>query len=250
MTRLQSIAGGFIGALAMQLFAVHALAQEFPANVLPLTAWKLTLPINTARPGNPDEVLQPELNTFVDQKLFRVQKSAGELAVWLAAPCGGIPTSGSDYPRTELREMEQGGKRKASWGIADGGTHTLTARLAVTQAPQVKPQVICAQIHNEHDKLLAIRFENGRIIAEGEGQKDTRIVSSYELGTPFSLQIIARAGEIVVLYDHREVVRWNSNATGCYFKLGCYTQSNTARGDSAEAMGEVAVYTLNVEHVK
>ncbi len=234
--------------LTVHCFALNLWAQQIPSEVLPLGAWKLTLPIDTDRPSKPDEVLQPELNRFSDPQLFHVKVMAGIAAVAFAAPCEGVTTGGSEYPRTELREMQPDGTTRASWGVADGSKHSLTARLAVTQAPPVKPHVICAQIHNEDKKLLAIRFENSRIIAEGEGQEDVRIVPRYTLGTPFSLQIVAHAGEIVVRYDDREVVRWTSKSEGCYFKIGCYTQSNPKRGDLPHSLGEVVVYDLKLKH--
>jgi hypothetical protein len=211
------------------------LAQDIPADVLRLNEWKLTLPIDTPRPAKPDEVLQPELATFSDGNFFYAMQSGTIGGVVFRAPCGGLATRGAEYPRTELREMNADGRTGASWGIADGGTHILSARLSITQVPHVKPHVICAQIHNEKEKLLAIRYEGGRLIAEGEGQKDIRLLDTLPLGTPLNLKIVGASGEIVVHLDDREKVRWKSDATGCYFKIGCYTQSNPRRGDRPDA---------------
>jgi len=35
---------------------------------------------------------------------------------------------------------------------------------------------------------------------------------------------------------------------GCYFKAGCYTQSNTDKGDTPKSCGEVVMYGLEVTH--
>lgn len=39
-----------------------------------------------------------------------------------------------------------------------------------------------------------------------------------------------------------------AKANGCYFKAGCYTQSNLSQGDQADAYGEVVIYELAIEH--
>ena len=41
---------------------------------------------------------------------------------------------------------------------------------------------------------------------------------------------------------------WEVDTTGCYFKAGCYTQSNESKGDKPESYGEVVIYKLVVEH--
>jgi hypothetical protein len=50
--------------------------------------------------------------------------------------------------------------------------------------------------------------------------------------------------------------RWNSiteggakvSTSGCHFKAGCYTQSNTSHGDAPTAYGEVIIFGLSVTH--
>ena len=74
-----------------------------PAKVLDLANWKLTLPSGE----------QPELATFKN-KFFHVDPKGD--GVVFTAPAGGSTTSGSDYPRSELREMTDNGRNEASWG--------------------------------------------------------------------------------------------------------------------------------------
>ena len=211
-----------------------------------LSVWKLTLPINTEREGDPDEVFPPELLTFSDPR-FLTREATGS-GVRFRAPCHGETTSGSSYPRTELREMQADGMTPASWGTADGDAHTLTTTLAITHLPEKKPHLICVQIHNEKHKLLAIRVEKDKLLAEGEGQKDLVFLRRYQLGTPLTLEVRTGDGRIRVRHNQQEVVNWESNSPGCYFKAGCYTQSNPKSGDSKDAYGEVVITDLQVVH--
>ncbi|WP_407692222.1 polysaccharide lyase family 7 protein [Pseudonocardia xinjiangensis] len=60
---------------------------------------------------------------------------AGDGVVFIAN-AGGVTTSGSSCPRSELREMD--GDRKAGWSNR-AGTHTLSVRQAVTRLPAANP---------------------------------------------------------------------------------------------------------------
>ena len=82
-----------------------------PAQVLDLTQWKLTLP--TGNPGSPTEILQPALGVFAATNYFTVLPAGN--GVVFTAPCGGVTTSGSSYPRSELRQMDGDGTTLASW---------------------------------------------------------------------------------------------------------------------------------------
>src|SRR6266511_3032166 len=130
-----------------------------PSGVLNLTNWKLTLPVDTAHAGSPDEITQPELNGFQDAQYFHVNDSGN--GVVFKAHCGGATTSGSGYPRSELREMNSNGSTKASWSTTSG-THTMEISQAVTHLPVVKPHVVVGQIHDAADDVIVFRFEGRR----------------------------------------------------------------------------------------
>jgi alginate lyase len=112
---------------------------QVPGQLLDLTNWKLTLP--TGQEGKPEEIVQPALSSFTDD-FFRLNDARD--GVVFTATAGGVTTSGSSYPRSELREMN--GQELASWSNTTG-THTLRLREAVTLLPAVKPHVVAAQIH-------------------------------------------------------------------------------------------------------
>ncbi|QDU26792.1 Alginate lyase precursor [Anatilimnocola aggregata] len=221
-------------------------AADVPADVLDLTAWKLTLPVDTARAGSPDEVKQPELNAFSDAKWFFVDPLAKGVA--FRAACGADTTKNSKFPRSELREMQPDGKSSASWGTNDGLVHTLTATLAIAHTPEKKKHVVCAQIHDADDDLIMIRLEGTKLFVERKLDRRVELAKNYQLGQFFDLKIEAADGHVRVWYDGTEKLDWPVNRRGCYFKAGCYTQSNLQTGDMPAAYGEVIIRKLAVTH--
>ncbi len=198
---------------------------EPPSRVVDLSCWKLTVPYNTERKGNPDEIVQPELNTFQDARCFSTAKSKDGIA--LRARCDGLTTKNSEYPRSELREMKRDGKSEASWGTADGNIHCLLAVLAITQTPAVKKHVVCTQIHDAEDDIMMVRLEGKKLFIERNKSGDIKLDHNYKLGTRFKLKIQAGGGRIKVWYNDSLKMDWKISRTGCYFRAGCYTQSNT-----------------------
>jgi hypothetical protein len=222
------------------LCLIQALAVEPPAQVFDLGAWKLTLPVDTDLPGRPDEIVQPQLATFFDPEHFFTK----DRAIVFRAPCGGVPTRGSTYPRCELREMAAGGKAEIAWSTADDVLHTLTLKASITHIPARKPHVVCAQIHDAKSDLLMIRLEGEKLFIErGEGG-DVMLDRHYQLGTPFDVKIEAGQGRVKTWFNGEEKMDWPIQRSGCYFKAGCYTQSNPDRGDDPAAYGEVIIYEL------
>jgi len=221
-------------------------AAEPPARVIDLSCWKLTVPYNTERKGNPDEIVQPELNTFLDTSCFIATKSKD--GVVFRARCDGLTTKNSQYPRSELREMERGGKNEASWGTADGKIHSLVVVQAITQTPAVKKHVVCTQIHDAKNDIMTVRLESSKLFIERGKSGDIELNDKYELGTRFKLTIRASGSRVKVWYNDSLKMDWEVERTGCYFKVGCYTQSNTKKGDRPDSYGEVVIHKLQVTH--
>jgi len=53
--------------------------------------------------------------------------------------------------------MDDGGSN-AAWS-SSSGTHTMTGHRGVQQAPQGKPQLVGAQIHDDSDDISVFRLE-------------------------------------------------------------------------------------------
>jgi len=221
-----------------------SLAADPPGKIIDLSCWKLTLPIDTPNPGRPDEIVGPQLATFSAAGVFQFSNEG--TGVVFRAPCGGTTTRGSSYPRCELREMQPSGKNEASWSTADSTIHSLSASLAITHLPSVKPHVVCAQIHDADDDLLMIRLEGKKLQVERNGESSVIFDRNYQIGAPFDLKIEAGGGYVRVFYNSEQMLDWAVARQGCYFKAGCYTQSNTKKGDAADDYGEVVIRRLEL----
>jgi poly(beta-D-mannuronate) lyase len=199
-----------------------------------LAGWKLTLPVDTPAKGVPDEIPESALPTFADARCFHLD-GGGRLI--FRARCDGVTTRGSKYPRSELREMD--GSREAAWDVADAKIRGLDLVFAVTHLPEAKPHVVCAQIHDASRDVLMVRLEGSNLLLERTGREDVVLNRNYELGEPVILRIEAGAGRIRVWYQDVLRAEWAETAKGCYFKAGCYVQSNVAKGDRPDAYAEV-----------
>ncbi len=143
--------------------------------------------------------------------------------------------------------MRPGGKDEIAWNTTDDTVHSLLATLAITHVPAVKPHVVCAQIHDANDDLLMVRLEGKKLIVERNGDKDVELDKNYQLGTAFNLKIEASGGHVRVSYNNTQNLDWPIARCGCYFKAGCYTQSNVKQGDSPDDYGEVLIRRLAIQ---
>jgi hypothetical protein len=216
-------------------------AAAKPGDLLDLTDWFLTLPIGPE--GDPDSIDQPELLDYRSDWFDLTPDGTG---VVFRAPAGGVTTKNSKYSRSELREMR--GEEKASWSNTEG-VHTLESRQAITKVPPVRPEVSATQIHDGGDDVMQIRLEGSTLVAQyADGAEQVVIDPDYRLGTPYDLRIVAAEGRITVFYDGEQRAQIQRSGSSWYWKVGAYTQSNPERGDDPEALGEVVVYSLRIEH--
>ena len=223
------------------------LGGEVPSQVLDLSQWKITLPVDGVKPfGSPDEVKQPALVDYVNPKYFFV-KNGG---VVFRAPCGGATTKNSKYPRSELREMSADGKSRAAWDTSSSIVRSMTVKARIMRTPKVKQHVVCAQIHDADDDLMMVRLEGTKLFIERNKIGDVLLTDDYQLGDTFTVKIQAGNGRVKVWYNGALKMDWKVAKEGCYFKAGCYTQSNRDKGDKADDYGEVIIYKLQLEAQK
>lgn len=223
-----------------------------------LSYWKLTTPIDTNDDGKPDEIKQPTLKTLDDTDYFL--RSSSPTRITFRARADGVTTSGSSFPRSELREMSQADNRnRAAWS-SKCNTHAMTITQAITAQPNrgTDDPVVAGQIHDGgenvggHGDVVMIRLEGTRLFVEGDGRDFGTLDSSYELNEKFTVVLTANSGGIDVSYTPQvgSTVTINNirplvNNEQWYFKAGCYTQANASNGDG---YGEVVIYDLDVEH--
>lgn len=222
-------------------------ACSYPAQVLNLADWKQTLPTGSSK--SPTEIKQALLGTFSVDPYFRTSSSCD--SVIFRAPVNGVTTSGSGYPRSELREMKNGGKDLASWSTTSG-THTMIIDEAITAVPKVKKHVVAGQIHDADDDVIVIRLEYPKLFIDINGKAGPTLDANYVLGKRFVVKFVASGGKINVYYNdgNKPAYTLDKKSSGNYFKAGAYTQSNCSKEKSCESSnyGEVAIYNLLVQH--
>lgn len=233
----------------------------YPAQKLDLTNWKITLP--TGSSGSPTEIKQPQLATFsIDPWFMTVPSCVGVL---FRAPTSGVTTSGSSYPRSELREMTNNGQTLAAWTNATG-THTMIIDQAIRTVPQGKRHVVAGQIHDGNDDVTVIRLEvpaNGLgslYVTDGNNTHAKLIKNNYGFDERFQVKFVASPGKIEIYHKDNTATAFtlvhtlNKTISGSFFKAGAYTQSNCSTESAAGATcgesnyGEVIIYGLSVTH--
>jgi Alginate lyase len=215
-----------------------------PGDLLDLTNWKLTLPIGSAH--SPTEITEPALRHYSVNPYFHLDPNG--TGVVFQANAGGVTTSNSGYPRSELREMTAGGGNEASWSTTSG-THVMSIQLAITHLTVAKPQVTVGQIHDDTDDVLVVRLDGpGHLYVEHNGDDYGDLDNAYRLGSVFTVTFRVAGGHIQISYNGVPKVDHATSSSGDYFKTGCYTQSNTGQGDASDAYAQVIIYRLTVTH--
>ncbi|MFG1952035.1 polysaccharide lyase family 7 protein [Micromonospora sp. NPDC048830] len=214
--------------------------------MLDLTNWKITLP--TGSSGSPTEVKQPTLDSYQASPWFVTADSCR--AVQFRAAVNGVTTSGSSYPRSELREMTSNGTANASWS-STSGTHTLVVDGAFMALPAVKPHLVIAQIHDGSDDVTVFRLEGSSLyVTNGDTTHHKLVTSSYQLGTRFQAKFVVSGGQVKAYYNGVLQTTISRSFSGAYFKAGAYTQANCTNSSpcSSTNYGETRLYDVTVTH--
>jgi hypothetical protein len=226
-----------------------------PGGAFDLSLWELQEPVGAA--GSPTTIVPSALegpNGYHDAYFYL--DSAGAMTFW--DPENGVTTAGSNYPRSELREMNADGTA-ANWPVA--GTNTLTATVAVVQVPD---HVCIGQIHigsaldagvaSSTKPLLELyAYPNGAIELGIEtsptGGQTQQTLANVPLGTKFTYSIVLTgAGTLSVAINGQASSFTMPPAFGSYgqyFKAGDYDQT---AGTDGSVGAIVKFYALAVSH--
>lgn len=215
-----------------------------PSDVLNLSNWKLTLPVDNQQDGEPDEVKQPQLGSYSSEH-FRLNDAGN--GVVFRANAGGITTEGSEFARSELREMTNDGTERAAWG-SESSTHSMTIRQSIDRVPPARPSIVAGQIHGGDEYLVLIRLDGQRLYVKADDENQGDLDTSYQLGETFTLRLEASNGHIRVYYNDKLKVELERTCQECYFKAGAYLQTNVEWGETPQTFGEVTIYDLHVRH--
>ena len=152
----------------------------------------------------------------------------------------GRTSSGTQYARSELRELDEEGDL-ASWDSDDGEHYCEGVSRIIRVAPTGdKPEVCFCQTHDASSDLMRVITTDGgggpdglRLellwTPPGSGDEESQIIrGTYELGEWIKWRIEFDDGIARFLLDDEIVWQEHNMGTdGCYFKAGCYNQANT-----------------------
>lgn len=251
----------FVVASALWTFAPQASAASSiqPSQYFDLSHWKLTLPVD-ANGGTSGEAaeLQPSQLSYYASQWFATGETGRTVEFW--APVDGATTSGSHYPRSELREMRDPYNDNVNWTVADRSS--LQAKCKVRQVPSSTGKVVVGQIHGFQTKplvKLVYRYsttgKTGSVYAlikstpAATSDVSLPLASGIGLNQTFSYDIHVDAGVLKMRVNSDAWVGYRIDpawaGVGLYFKLGNYVQ---ASGSSDTDGGRVAFYRLIATH--
>jgi len=241
-----------IGLATIGLAALSSPGQSpvlSPGQNFDLSHWSLTLPDPHA------SVISPlELAAGLTNQYFYTCADGGMV---FRCPVTGGTTSGSSFPRCELREMLDPWDNRVNW--SPYGTHILSAQCRVLRVPSTG-RVVIGQIHcylGGAPPLVKLEFNDGVVLAAvklvSTVSSDTRFpMAEVELGEDIHYQIGLANGE-VILAVNGVTQSLNVFATDpawadqtYYFKAGNYCQDNFG---TPEEESTVSFAQLSVEHV-
>ena len=248
-----------IGGVALTLAALAAPASAAPSDDFALGHWKLTLPVDGSghKQGTAAE-MPPSMLTAGYQSIWFHSTLDGALEFW--APVDGATTSGSDYPRSELRELPDPRDDNVNWALA--GTATLTANCRILRVPGSTGKVVIGQVHAfDGPPLVKLRYQyqglgkGGRLDAlvnvhpTDAGSTAYPLASGIVLDQAFDYRIAVRNGVLTMQAADGAPVTiavagdWQSHRF--YFKAGVYVQANGERSGDG---GRVRFQRLDVTH--
>ena len=252
-----------------------------PGSNFDLSHWYLQLPtsnnILTGASGSVDSASASQLAAGFTNACFYTG-SDGAMTFW--APDNGARTSGSDHPRSELREQVIPGNNNTNWTVY--GVHSLTAQCQVLQVPSDTGKVCIGQMHepntrpdgsasagNEH--LIMFDLVNRRIYANInlDGNLSSSFSQTYLSGSSVALNsnisytMSAVNGLLTIIvnnitnswdlfsgtnYQGHAATNWDTaSGNTLYFKAGDYNQTTNQCNCSTDG-ARVAFYSLARYH--
>jgi hypothetical protein len=176
--------------------ALRGAAAQPPGSLFNLTTFGLQLPLSNGK-GGVTQILQPALNSYRSAYFYTDPKDQS-MVFW--CPENGATTSGSSFPRSELRE-------EIDFDLS--GRHVINATVAVAAANSTTASVTIGQAHVDgisgHCSIFVeLMWTSGAVIAHLRDKACNnviRAVGKYALGEWISYAIVVDGNTAQILTD-------------------------------------------------
>jgi len=230
--------------LRLNASAMPTAAVASPGANFDLGGYTLQLPTGTQ--GKVDTVSGSSLESGYSNPPYFYSGSDG--AMVMMDPRTGVTTSGSQHPRTELRE-------NATW--TTGGTNLLDANVAVTKVPGNTAIAQIFQGTGPSKPLCELQYgSNGNVklfleLTNEGGSSTTTTITNVPLGQKFTYQLKLSGKTITVKVNSTtKTFTMDDSFVGekFYFKAGNYDQTATAGTPQTTDGTVVKFYSLKITH--
>ena len=204
-----------------------------PGSLFNLSTWKLQTPI--ADGSGIMEVSQPALATYNSSVFYSLD---GDESAYFWTPENGATTSGSNFPRSELRN-------DYDWFAGSTGRHVLNATIRVLDDGPLNTVTI-GQIHGDGlsgacSIIIELEWKGGQIIAHVRDKKckniNIVIDSGYKLGDAVTFSLSAEGTKVSASTPRTPAGAGDYDYTwldpsvygsqyNMYFKVGNYLQAS------------------------
>jgi len=231
--------------------------------------WKITFPDGTGA---------KYLCDYPSNEYFYVNAQKNGIVFKTPIRASNGTTPNSKFIRSELRERTPDGKEDIYWTTQD--TSIVYVKQAITHLPLVKNHLVATQIHGNKsqgiDDAMVLRLDGEHLYLCFNGEKlrsNVTIKRDYKLGTVHEVifKVVddkhycyySEDGKLKAAFENGTADaylikdgKWpyvmDKYYGEAYFKIGNYTQSNTARegnkSDDLMNYGEVVVFDMYARH--
>jgi PKD repeat protein len=257
-------ASTFVLVLSVSLGLAAATAWALNPNLPPgsnfnLNNWYIQFPTSggvlTCSGGSVDSATTTQLIDGYTNAPYFYTGTDGSMVFW--APINGATTSGTTFPRSELRELIATNDTGVNW--VPYGTHILNAQCKVLQVPTSTKEVIIGQVHAESGAALPtvkVIFDNGKVHGtiktnstdDGSDFDFPTVTVALSNTITYTLEILNGLATVVInnKTNTYNIFQSDPNYTNStqYFKAGDYCQANSCTNPGNADGAMVAFYAL------
>jgi PKD repeat protein len=230
-----------------------------PGSNFNLNNWYIQFPTEngslTCTAGSVDSASTTQLINGYTNAPYFYTGSDGAMVFW--APINGATTSGTTFPRSELRELINPSNTSIDW--IPYGTHILNAQVKVLQVPSSTKEVIIGQIHAYSSAALPtvkIIYDNGKLHGtvktnstdDGSDLDFPTVTSGLSNTITYTIEVVNGLVSVAIngITNSYNIFHSDPNYTNetQYFKAGDYCQANSCSNPSTNDGARIAFYAL------